>query len=134
MNDLPTQTPDVDPQAPVDLPPADPADNRLEVETVKRWTSIIKKAKTYFDEDFKRMRSNMDFAAGLQYEGQDKMEEDRYIANFITHQTNQKTATLYAKNPKAEWKKRKRLEYQLWDGKVESLWAAAVELQRAAME
>ena len=130
MNDEMTLSAD----ASTDLVESKPVESPTEREFVKMWTARIKKAKTYFDDDFKRMRANMDFAAGLQRVGQEKMDDDKYIANFITHQTNQKTAMLYAKNPKAEWQKRKRLEYQVWDGKVESLWAAAIELQRAALE
>ena len=129
MNDEMTLSAD----ASTDLVESKPVESPTEREFVKMWTARIKKAKTYFEDDFKRMRANMDFAAGLQRVGQEKMDDDKYIANFITHQTNQKTATLYAKNPKAEWQKRKRLEYQVWDGKVESLWAAAIELQRAAL-
>ena len=37
---------------------------------VRLWRNRIKEAKKYFDEDFKRMQENVDFAAGIQWEGQ----------------------------------------------------------------
>jgi len=105
----------------------------LELETVKLWTSRIKKAKQHFDEDHKRMKENMELVGGLQWDGQEKMDDDRYIANFVNRLTNQKVSSLYAKDPKAVSRRRKRLDYQLWDGKVETLQAAAVAMQGSMM-
>src|SRR5271157_187559 len=114
-------------------PTVQPEVAQLEVETVKLWTSRIKRAKQYFEEDFKRMKENMEFAAGLQWDGQEQMNDDRYVANFITHQTNQKVASLYARDPKAISRRRKRLDYQLWDGKIETLQGAAMAMQQSMM-
>ena len=60
-------------------------------------------------------------------------QSGRYLANFITKHINDKVASLYAKNPEAEAKKRDRLIYKIWDGKVESEWAATMALQGAMM-
>ncbi len=113
----------------------DPMRLPSEEQTVRLWRNRIKEAKKYFDEDFKRMQENIDFAAGIQWEGQTTINDQsgRYLANFITKHINDKVASLYAKNPKAEAKKRDRLIYKIWDGKVESEWAATMALQGAMM-
>jgi hypothetical protein len=106
-----------------------------EESTVKLWRKRIKDSKVYFEPDFKRMRENMEFAASLQWAGQQEMDdkEGRYTANFITNHVNQKVAGLYAKDPKCEAKKRKRLNFQLWDGSVEQEWQANMAVQGAQM-
>lgn len=106
-----------------------------EENTVKRWLKRIKLAKEFFDSDFKRMRENMEFAAGLQLKGQTEMNprDEKYIANFITHFVNDKVASLYARDPKCEAMCRKRLNYQLWDGKVETVQQAMVVLAQTQM-
>lgn len=106
-----------------------------EENAVKRWMVKIKAAKEYFDGDFKRMRDNMEFAAGLQLQAQTEMapRDEKYIANFITHFVNDKVASLYARDPKCEAVQRKRLDYQLWDGKVETSQQAIMIMSQAAM-
>ena len=104
-------------------------------QTISLWRNRIKAAKKHFTEDFQRMKENMEFAAGIQWEGQLAVNDssNRYISNFITKHVNDKVASLYAKSPKCEAKKRDRLVYQIWDGKVESEWAASVAVQGAMM-
>lgn len=106
-----------------------------EEQTVKLWRKRVKDAKTYFDNDFKRMRENMEFAANIQWLGQDSTDdkEDRYIANFITHHVNQKVASLYARDPQSKAKRRKRLDFQIWDGEEVSLMQAQLVAQQSAM-
>lgn len=106
-----------------------------EENTVKRWQKKVKAAKDYFDSDFKRMRENMEFAAGLQLQAQTEMspKDGKYIANFITHFVNDKVASLYARDPKCEAVRRKRLDYQIWDGKVETVQQAIMVMQQTAM-
>ncbi len=115
-------------QSDVTQPPSENA-------AVKLWIKRIKDARQHFDADFKRMRENMEFAANLQWAGQTQMDdvEDRYIANFITHHINQKVASLYARDPKAISRSRKRLNYQIWDGTAEQQMAAQMALQQSAM-
>lgn len=88
---------------------------------VSMWTAKIKKAKDKWKKDFKRMRDNINFAAGLQWEGQMEMDTKRYVANITNHAINSKVAQLYARNPTAEYQRRPRLDFQLYDGKLESL-------------
>ena len=104
-----------------------------EEQTVKLWQKRIKAAKEFFDLDYKRMRDNMEFAAGLQWKGQDSIDdkEGRYIVNFVTSQVNSKVATLYAKDPQCEAKLRERLVYQIWDGSVDTEWQATMANQQS---
>jgi hypothetical protein len=102
------------------IPVEEQQEKDLVAATIRMWTKRIKDAITYFDKDFQRMRENMEFAAGIQWEGQDTIESTKYVANFCNREENQKVANLYAKNPEAIWNRRKRLDYQLWDGSIES--------------
>lgn len=88
---------------------------------VQMWSNRIKKAKKKWEKDFKRMKSNMNFAAGLQWDGQREMETKRYVANITNHAINSKVAQLFARNPTAEYQRRPRLDFQLYDGKLESI-------------
>jgi hypothetical protein len=99
--------------------------------TVKQWTKRIKAAKSHFEKDFKRMRQNMDFAAGIQREGQDTVGGGpEYVCNFVNREVQQKVASLYARDPKAIARRRKRMMYSLWDEQPESQWKAKqVQLQ-----
>jgi hypothetical protein len=96
-------------------------DKAAEREAVKAWTAKIRRAREFFKEDFKRMRDNMKFAAGIQWAGQKTMETDKYTVNLTNKSVNAKVATLYARNPIAEFQRRKRLNFQLYNGKLESL-------------
>ena len=110
-----------------DVPPS-------EESTVKLWTHRIRDSKEYFLDDFKHMREDMEFAANLQWVGEKlKTEEDRYKANFITHHVNQKVSGLYARDPQATAKRRKRLDYAIWDGEVSTLQNAHLAIAGAAM-
>lgn len=91
---------------------------------VKLWQQRIEASKLKFEPDFKRMRDNMDFTTGLQYDGQSKMDDDRYIVNITNKEVNHKVATLYARNPTAEVVRREQLDYQIWDGNVDTLMPA----------
>ncbi len=106
-----------------------------EEQSVKLWTNRLRLATTHFEPDFKRMRENIEFAANIQWAGQNAMDDtdDRYIANFITHHINQKVAGLYARDPKAIARTRKRLNYTLWDGTVEQEMGAQMAVQGAMM-
>jgi hypothetical protein len=103
----------------------------LEENSVKLWTKRVKDAKKYFEPDFKRMTESMNFAAGIQWDAQTGLDSTQYIANFVNREVNQKVATLYAKDPKAVFKRRQRLDYQLWDGSVESMQQAHAVVMQA---
>src|SRR4051812_48378857 len=80
--------------------------------SVKLWTKRIKAARNHWKDDFDRMRENMEFADSFQWQGQLKMDDERYIANIVNRQVNQKVAALYAKDPKISAKRRRRLDFQ----------------------
>ena len=98
-------------------PNAIPRNNPEPIERRKRlvstWVSKVKKAKRFWKPAFDRMREDQEFAFGKQWskDAQDR----RYVANLTLRLVAQKTAFLYAKNPKAVAKKRQRLNATSWD-------------------
>ena len=68
---------------------------------------------------FERMKRDMD----LVFHGYDPKEwgEDKYVVNLAQRHVQQRTAALYAKNPRCVAKRRERLMYQLWDGSPQML-------------
>ena len=96
-------------------PPAEEA-------AVTRLISRIRTAREKWTQQaFKRIKENMDFAAGIQWAGQKGLRSEKYVVNLTLRNVNQKVSTLYARNPVAEFQRRKRLDYQLYDGKLESI-------------
>jgi hypothetical protein len=92
---------------------------------VKRWLDRIDKAESKFEPDFERMRESMDFVTGIQWNGQKGISYDKYIANWTIRAVNQGVATLYARNPQVEVRRNvNRLNYKLWDGKMETIMMA----------
>lgn len=90
---------------------------------VKRWCEWVKKAKAHWKPQFDRMDDNM----RLVEEGTDDetwSKSDKYVVPVINRHINTAVATLYAKNPKAIAKRKKKLLYTIWDGTQESLAAA----------
>src|SRR3546814_8382998 len=53
------------------------------------------------------------------------VNEDNYTVPIAMRHINKTVADLYAKNPTAQAKRRKRLDATLWDGKPESYLQAA---------
>ena len=47
--------------------------------------------------------------------------DDQYVANILQRHVQQRTAQLYAKNPKALAKRRTRMDYAVWDGDEDTL-------------
>jgi hypothetical protein len=80
---------------------------------VTAWTDRVKAAKKFWKPAFDRMREDQEFAFGKQWSK--KADDQRYVANLTLRLVAQKTAFLYAKNPKAVAKKRKRLNAISWD-------------------
>lgn len=90
---------------------------------VKDWCKKIVEAKTFHDKQFKRMNEDMEFVSGKQWNGQD-YGDDKYVANITQRHIAQRVSALYAKNPKATAKRKKRLEFSVWDGSSASLMQA----------
>ena len=81
---------------------------------VSAWEERVVGAKSHWEKPFKRMRKDADFCYGLQWS--DDFNDDRYVANITLRTVQQKTAFLYAKNPKAVAKRRERILHTAWDG------------------
>lgn len=87
---------------------------------VRKWTSKIKSAKHRWKDSFDNMKADREFCFGRQWQDQ-KHDDDRYLNNMVIAAVNQKVATYYARNPKAVFQRRPRLDFELWDGNIESL-------------
>lgn len=109
-------------QPPTPKPVKDETDP-AEINAVKRWLARFDKAKQKWEPDFERMRENMEFVTGLQWEEQQKMRDtdQRYTTNMTLRMVSHKVAQLYARNPTVEAIRRPRLDFTLWDGTVEQL-------------
>lgn len=106
------------------------SDKQSEKNAVRLWVKRIRDAKVVFKKDFERMRENMEFAAGVQYKGQSDIESNKYISNLVLRAVNFKVAALYSRDPKAVARRRKRLDYQLYDGNPMTL----MQAQMASMQ
>lgn len=95
---------------------------------VKRILSRIKADKAHHANAFKRMRANMFAATNGRSE---EWHEDNYTANIAGRHVKQKTAALYAKNPKAVAKRKERLDFAVWDESPDSLMSAFQLVQQA---
>ena len=92
---------------PRDIP--DPKESRAAL--VEFWNERVRDAKTYYAEAFETMRADQRFVRGAQW----KDPTDKYVANIAHRHVQQKTAFLYAKNPKVVAKTRPRLSGKVWD-------------------
>ena len=79
----------------------------------------VKTGKRDHEKAFKRMKKDMD----LVFHGfdPDAWSEDKYFVNLAQRHVQQRTAALYAKNPKCVARRRERMMYTLWDGSPEML-------------
>lgn len=112
------------------LNPTTPAENPAQAQ-VSQWEARVEAAKRHHEDAFKQMREDMRFARGLQWSGQTKMKDPRYVANIVQRHLRQREAALYAKNPKAVAHRRKTLDFAVWDGDPQSLAIAQQQMQMA---
>lgn len=96
---------------------------------VTRLLDEISQSKRFYKDDFDRMLEDQEFAFGFQYPDQTK-DDDRYIANLVQAYLRDAVASLYAKNPTATAKRRKTLDFALWDGTPESAQMAMQTMQQ----
>ena len=91
----------------------------------------VKSAKQYHKKAFNQMREDMEAVfRGYSDKGWNK---ENYVANILHRHVHQRTAALYAKNPKPVASRRKRLDYKIWDGDEKSLAEAYSKMQAATM-
>ena len=107
--------PDLNPVTgqPNSIPRNDPEMPDRRRRLVSDWTRKVKRAKRFWKPSFDRMREDQEFAFGKQWSKD--ANDKRYVANLTLRLVAQKTAFLYAKNPKAVAKKRQRLNATSWD-------------------
>lgn len=93
---------------------------------VQRIVKTIKSDKAHHEKSFKRMKRDM-FVA---FHGREETwSEKNYKANIAGRHVKQKTAALYAKNPKATAKRAERLDFAVWDETAQSLMLAMQTIQ-----
>lgn len=86
---------------------------------VTDWLSRISAAKGVHKDAFTRMKADMDLA----YYGYDpkSWDEDKYVVNLAQRHIQQRTAALYAKNPRSVAKPRQRMMAKVWDGNIATI-------------
>lgn len=84
---------------------------------------MVKRDKSHWASTFKQMKANKKFASGDQWPGEEKFTGDdrSYVANITHRHIKQRTASIYARNPRFNFRKTKRLNYKIWDGTAQSL-------------
>lgn len=125
---------EVGPMGPVDGaekpegPPVDPAQEERDCALVKKILSRIRTDKAHHRKAFERMRRDMFVAM---HGREETWDENNYTANIAGRHIKQKTAALYAKNPKAAAKRRETLDFAVWDESPDSLMMAFQTVQMA---
>jgi hypothetical protein len=110
------------PGSAVEKPEPDPATKA----NVEKWTKRITSAKKHYKKTFDRMKSCQRIAT----EGRDKdWPEDSYTVPVLGRHINVTVAALYARNPTPSAKRRKKVQFKLWDGNYTSLQQAAMAAQ-----
>ena len=93
---------------------------------VSELQSRVQSAKSFHKKAFEQMKSDMEAT----YKGfsDSSWDDQKYVANILQRHVHQRTAALYAKNPKPVAQRRRRLDYDLWDGDDKTLAMARNEL------
>lgn len=98
---------------------------------VSWWLEQMKAAEKRWRDTFKQMRKNQQLA-------KDGAEETwvkggNFVVPILNRHINQSVAQLYAKNPTAVARRKRKLMYSVWDEKPESLQQAMMAYQAAQM-
>jgi adenylate kinase family enzyme len=109
-------------------------DEEKEVSTARRnlvteLLARVSAGKSAHKKAFDRMKADMDLA----FHGYDpkNWDDDKYVVNLAQRHVQQRTAALYAKNPRAVAKPRRRMLSTIWDGKPETIEQAKAVQQMA---
>lgn len=94
----------------------------------KEIIATIKADKAHHEKAFKRMRRDMHVAM---WGAEKEWSDDNYKANIAGRHVKQKTAALYAKNPKATARRREQMDFMVWDENPASLQLAVQTIQAA---
>ncbi len=110
-----------------------PEQTEAEKALVLKIQKCIKADKQHHSKAYKRMRDDMFIARN----GHDRnYNSAHYKANLTGRHVKQKTAALYAKNPKAVARRRETLDFLVWDENPKSLELAmkTIQMAKQAME
>lgn len=110
--------------ADAEAPDAPERDRRL----VSQICRTIRDDKRHHERAFKRMRRDMQVAM---WGAEKDWGPDRYRANISGRHVKQKTAALYAKNPRVVARRRPTLDFAVWDENPDSLMLAYQTVQQA---
>ena len=105
-----------------------PEQTESEKQLVRKIQKKIKADKDFHAPAFKRMREDMFMARTGRTSD---YGESNYVANLAGRHVRQKTASLYAKNPKAVARRRETLDFTVWDENPQSLQMAMQFIQQA---
>jgi hypothetical protein len=101
-----------------DKKPEPPPERKALVDSI---TEDIKRRKKLFGKSFERMKSDMAFAK----KGAEKVwSDEKYVVNITHRHVQQRVSSLYAKNPTIVARRRKTVDFMIWDGNAESLMQA----------
>jgi len=83
---------------------------------------VVYSRDVYFKDEYQQMRDDMQFA----YDGctPEWKEAGNYTANIVQRHISQKTASLYAKNPRAIARRKEKMDFEIWDEDMQSLMQA----------
>lgn len=115
------------PMAPAGLTPqqgsTDPAETPEDRARAQFIVQMLDRIRETRERDHKYAYDMMRKSMQRAYAGADAEWEHagKYTANQLQRYVNQRVATLYAKNPRVEARRRRQLDYKLWDGTPESL-------------
>lgn len=115
MTPDPQLVPNAVPNSAADQPEA-PED---EVAQVAKILKTIKDDKRHHEKAFKRMQRDMNIA--LNGYDPENWNSAKYSVNIAGRHVKQKTAALYAKNPRYEARRRDTLDFMLWDEDSDTL-------------
>lgn len=97
---------------------------------VKRLTGQVKQAKKHWAEAYKQMDQDAEFVRNCKWV-QGNGNKDHYVANLVMRHVQERTSTLYAKNPRAKATRQPRLDFSVWDEDQASLMNAQAVVQNA---
>lgn len=126
-------------QPDMSAPPAQGEADRVEgyqstpqdIELVTQIREKIRRDKRHHEKAFKRMRRDMQVAM---WGAEKDWGDQKYRANIAGRHVKQKTAALYAKNPKAVARRRPTLDFAVWDENPQSLQIAYQAIQAGQMQ
>lgn len=110
----------------------DPVDDARQAHAALVLSRVLA-AKEFWKPRFKQMLDDQKFARGKQWEqlGVNLSSKTMYTANVVQRHIQQRTASLYAKNPKFVASPKRKMDYTVWDGKQETVTEAQMQLAQA---